>query len=201
MPLRMTATPHLVAVGLTGIPRADAEIQRTIETLRVAQFDQDPLFDAGASFRLSLQNSAVKREGVIIEAAIKDAIEQTHHLRLLKVDRHLKRVPDIQFEVISSGWVIALEIKRGSLHDSTKLRQFRADLAQIPPLLRQALPLFPVEHVHFHIVFMSGDPPLAEGLRLDDLGPLYGLHPRSHVLTARQRYSSAILSVLRDRGL
>lgn len=199
--LRMTPPPHLRPVGLTGIPRADAEIQRTIETLRVAQFDQDPLFDASDSFRISLQNSAVKREGVIIEAAIKDAIDQSEHLRILNVDRRLKRIPDVQFEVISSGWIIALEIKRGSLHDSTKLRQFRADLAQIPPLLRQALPLFPAEHVHFHIVFISGVPPLPEGLRLDDLGPLYGLHARSHVLTARQRYSAAIKAVLRERGL
>lgn len=193
--------PHLMPVGLTGIPRADDQIRRTIETLLTAQFDQDPLFDAGDSFRLSLQNSAVKREGVIIEAAIKDAIDQTDGLRLLQVDRRLKRVPDVQFEIVSSGWIIALEIKRGSLHDSTKLRQFRADLSQIPPLLRDALPLFPAEHVHFHIVFVSGDPPLPEGLRPDDLGRLYGLHVRSHILTARQRYSAVIKSVLLERGL
>jgi hypothetical protein len=197
----MTIRPHLVPVGLAGIPRADEEIRRTIETLRTAQFDQEPLFDAGDSFRLSLCNSAVKREGVIIEAAIKDAIEQTSHLRLLPVDRRLRRVPDIQFEVMSTGWIIALEIKRGSLHDSTKLRQFRADLTQIPPLLRDALPLFPVEHIHFHIIFMSGEPPLPEGLKPEDLGRLYGLHVRSHILTARQRYSAAIKAVLRERGL
>ena len=197
----MTTRPHLMPIGLTGIPRADEQIRRTIETLRTAQFDQEPLFDASDSFRLSLCNSAVKREGVILEAAIKDAIDQTSHLRLLHVDRRLKRVPDVQFEVVTSGWIIALEIKRGSLHDSTKLRQFRADLTQIPPLLRHALPLFPAENVHFHIVFVSGEPPLPEGLRLDDLGRLYGLHVRSHILTARQRYSASIKAVLRERGL
>jgi hypothetical protein len=188
-------------VGLTGIPRADEQIHRTIETLRIAQFEQDPLFDAGDSFRLSLCNSAVKREGVILEAAIKDAIEQTKHLHLLRIDRRLPRVPDVQFEVVPTGWIIALEIKRGSMHDSTKLRQFRADLAQIPALLRTALPLFPVENVHFHIVFVGGNPPMPEGLRLEDLGPLYDLHARSHIMTARQRYSAAIKSVLRERGL
>ena len=103
----MTTRPHLMPVGLTGIPRADEQIQRTIETI----------------------------------------------------------------------------------------------LTQIPPLLRDALPLFPAEHVHFHIVFVSGDPPLPEGLRIDDLGRLYGLHVRSHILTARQRYSAAIKAVLRERGL
>jgi hypothetical protein len=188
-------------VGLTGIPRADAQITRTIETLRTAQFEQDPLFDSGDSFRLSLCNSAVKREGAILEAAIKDAIEQTSHLRLLPVNRRLKRVPDVQFEILSSSWIIALEIKRGSLHDSSKLRQFRADLAQIPPLLCQALPLFPAEQVHFHIVFINGEPPLREGLKPEDLGRLYDLHIRSHILTARQRYSTAIKAVLRERGL
>jgi len=201
IPLRMKRPPHLVPVGLTDIPRADAQIKRTIETLRVAQFEQDPLWDAADSFRKSLMSSAEKREGRIIEEAIKDAVEQTTHLKLLRINQRLSRVPDVQFEVLETGWLIALEIKRGVLHDSTKLRQFRADLAQIPPLLRSALPLFPVEHVHYHIVFISGDPPLAEGLRLEDLGRLYDLHVRSHIMTARQRYSAAIKQVIRERGL
>jgi hypothetical protein len=193
--------PHLMPVGLTGIPRADAQIQCTIKTLRVAQFEQEPLFDAADSFALSLRNSAVKREGTILEAAIMDAVEQTAHLRLLPVDRRLKRVPDVQFEICDAGWIVALEIKRGVKHDSKGMRQFRADLIEIPPLLRTALPLFPAESVHFHIVFVSGQPPLREGLTLDDLGRLYDLHVRSHILTARQRYSAAIKAVIRERGL
>ena len=192
--------PHLVPVGLTGIPRADAEIKRTLERLRVVQFAQDPLFDAGDSFRLSVCNSAIKRDGAIIEAAIKDAIEQAPHLRLFTGPR-LSRQIDVQFELRDRGWLIGLEVKRGALHDSTKLRQFRADLQDIPPLLRTALPLFPAENVRFHIVFVSGDPPIKEGLTLDDLARLYGLHVRSHVLTARQRYSAAIKALLRERGL
>lgn len=193
--------PHLMPVGLTGIPRADAEIKRTIETLSVAQFEQDPLFDAGDSFRLSLCNSAVKREGVIIEAAIKDAVDQTTHLRLFEERAGLHRRVDVQFELIENGWLVALEIKRGALHDSTKIRQFRADLLGMPPLLRTALPLFPAENIRFR-----GDAPIKEGLNLDDLKHLYivfinGLQARSHVLTARQRYSAAIKSVLRERGL
>jgi hypothetical protein len=110
-------------------------------------------------------------------------------------------VPDIQFELIESGWLIALEIKRSSQHDSTKLRQFRADIEAIPPIVKTALPLFPAENVRFHIIFMTGNPPLREGLRPDDLAQLYGLHVRSHLLTARQRYSIAIKHVLRERGL
>lgn len=195
------AAPHLMPIGLTGIPRADAAIQRTIETLRVAQFEQDPLFDAMDSFRLSLQNSAVKREGAILEAAIMDAVEQTDHLRLHVVNRRLKRIPDVQFELKDRGWVIALEVKRGTQHDSRTLNSFRRDLVEIPPLLRTALPLFPQENVHFHIIFVSGTLRLKEGLTPDDLGKLYGLHARSHILTARQRYSAAIKSVLRERGL
>lgn len=188
-------------IGLTGIPRAEAQIGRTIETLRTVQFEQDPLWSAAVSFAKSLRSSAEKREGAIIEAAIQDAVEQTAPLRLLTVDRRLGRVPDVQFEVRATGWIVALEIKRGVLHDSTKLRQFRADLVQIPPLISAALPLFPAASVHFHIVFVSGKPPLREGLTLDDLGGLYGLHARSHVLTARQRYSAAVEAVLRERGL
>lgn len=192
---------HLTPVGLSGIPRADAEIKRTIETLRSAQFDQDPLFDVGDSFRLSLSNSAIKREGAIIEAAIKDAVEQTAHLRLFEERAGLDRRVDVQFELLNRGWFIALEIKRGALHDSTKIRQFRADLLNIPPMLRTALPLFPAENILFHIVFVSGEPAIKEGLKLEDLERLYDLHARSHVLTARQRYSAAIKSVLRERGL
>jgi len=195
------SAPHLQPVGLSGMPRADQEIRRTIETLRAAQFEQDPLFDAIDSFRISLSNSAVKREGAILEAAIMDAIEQTPHLRLLESDKRLPRQIDVQFEIRDNGWRVALEVKRGSAHDSTKMRQFRADLKGIPPLLRTALPLFPAENIMFHILFISGTPPLKEGLTLIDLGRLYGLHASSHVFTARQRYSAAIKTVLRDRGL
>jgi hypothetical protein len=193
------AIPYLHPVGISGIPRADEEISRTIETLRRAQFDQDPLFDAGDSFRISLCNSAVKREGAILEAAIKDAIEQTPHLRLLGIDARLPRQIDVQFEMRETGWIIALEVKRGSMHDSTKLRQFRADLRTIPLLLKTALPLFPAENIIFHILFISGDPPLKEGLTLKDLVRLYGLHASAHVLTARQRYSASIKAVLHER--
>lgn len=191
----------LVPVGMTGIPRADAQIQRTIETLRVAQFEQDPLFDAADSFRLSLSSSAIKREGTIIEAAIKDAIEQTSHLRLLEVNRRLRRVPDIQFEVRDTGWVVVLEVKRGSQHDSSKQRQFRRDLTEIPVFLGTILPLFPLESIRFHILFMSGVPPIREGITPDDLAGLYNLHVRSHIMTARQRYSAAIKGIMRERGL
>jgi len=196
----MKIHPHLMPVGPSGIPRADAEIKRTIETLRAAQFEQDPLFDASDSFRISLCMSAVKREGAILEAAIKDAVEQTSHLRLFHGRAGHRRL-DVQFELIENGWLVGLEIKRGSLHDSGAIRQFHADLERIPALLRAGLPLFPAENVLFHIVFISGDPPIKKGLVLDDLGRLYGLHARSHVLTARQRYSTAIKSVMKERGL
>jgi len=191
--------PYLMPVGLTGIPRADAEIKRTIETLRIAQFEQDPLFDSSDSFRLSLCNSAIKREGSIIEAAIKDAVDQAPHLRLFE-ERLGHRRLDVQFET-KENWFVGLEIKRGALQDSKAIRQFRSDAEAIPALLRTALPLFPAENIMFHIVFISGNPPIKNGLILDDLGRLYGLHAHSHVMTARQRYSAAIKLVLRERGL
>jgi hypothetical protein len=96
--------------------------------------------------------------------------------------------------------MVALEVKRGSNHDSTKIRQFRSDLLAIPTLLRTALPLFPEECIHFHILFLSGRPPIREGVRPVDLGELYDLHITSHVQTARQRYIAAIRAVLRERG-
>lgn len=193
--------PALRPVGLTDIPRADEQIRRTIETLRTVQFEQDPLWSASISFAKSMRSSAEKREGAILEAAIKDAVDQASHLRLLGTDRRLPRIPDVQFELRDNGWIIALEIKRGVLHDSSGLRQFRKDLVDIPALLRTAMPLFPIENVRYHIVFVSGQPRLKEGLTLDDLGRLYNLQCRSHVLTARQRYSAAIDVVLRERGL
>jgi hypothetical protein len=191
--------PYLMPIGLTGIPRADAEIKRTIETLRVAQFEQDPLFDSSDSFRLSLCNSAIKREGSIIEAAIKDAVDQSPHLRLFE-ERLGHRRLDVQFET-KENWFVGLEIKRGALQDSKAIRQFRSDAEVIPNLLRTALPLFPAENIMFHIVFISGNPPIKNGLILDDLGRLYRLHAHSHVMTARQRYSAAIKLVLKERGL
>jgi hypothetical protein len=195
----VVSKPYLMPVGLTGIPRADAEIKRTIETLRIAQFEQDPLFDSSDSFRLSLCNSAIKREGSIIEAAIKDAVDQAPHLRLFE-ERLGHRRLDVQFET-KENWFVGLEIKRGALQDSKAIRQFRSDATVIPNLLRTALPLFPAENIMFHIVFISGSPPIKNGLILDDLGRLYGLRAHSHVMTARQRYSTAIKLVLRERGL
>lgn len=193
--------PYLKTVRITDVPRAEQQITRTIETLICTQFEQDPLFDAADSFRNSMMNSAVKREGAIIEAAIQDAIDQTDALRLLPVDRRLPRIVDVLFELRDSGWLVALEIKRSSQQDSKAVRQFRSDITAIPALLKTALPLFPIENVHFHVVFISGTPPFREGITPDDLSRLYGLHVRSHILTARQRYSAAIKQVLRERGL
>ena len=197
----MNPRPHLSIVTVADIPRAAAQIRRTIERLRATQFAQDHLFDAAVSFRQSIQASAQKREGLVIEAAIKDAIDQTEHLNLLPNNKRLPRRVDVQFEVCDTGWLVALEIKRGSLHDSGAIRQFRSDLLNIPPLLRTALPLFPIENVHYHIVFINGDPPFPQGLRPADLAERYGLHITSHILTARQQYSAAITQVLRERGL
>ena len=192
---------HLTPVGITDIPRADEQISRIIERLRSKQFEQDALWSVAASFRKSIMCSAEKTEGHIIEAAFEDAITQTPHLRLVPVDRRLPRRLDVQFEICDTGWLVALEIKRGSKHDSTKLRQFRSDLTAIPAMLKTALPLFPSENVHFHIVFVSGKPLLREGLTPEHLSQLYRLHVRSYLLTARQRYSAAIEQVLRERGL
>jgi hypothetical protein len=197
----VNARPRLSVVTVADIPRADEQIRRTIERLRATQFAQDHLFDAAVSFRQSIQASAQKREGLVIEAAIKDAIAQAEHLKLIPNDKRLPRRVDVQFEVRNTGWLVALEIKRGSLHDSGAIRQFRSDLLNIPPLLRTALPLFPIENVHYHIVFINGEPPFAEGLKPIDLSRLYDLHIVSHILTARQQYSAAITQVLKERGL
>jgi hypothetical protein len=192
---------HFMPVGLTDIPLADARIQRTIKTLRVAQFDQDPLFDAADSFRLSLHSSAVKREGKIIEFAIMDAINQTPHLRLLEVNVKLKRIPDVQFEIINTNRMVVLEIKRGVMHDSKGMKRFRDDLREMPILLQAAFPTFSADNIKFHIVFIDGVPRLREGLTPEDLSKLFELHVRSHILTARQRYSAAIKVIMRERGL
>jgi len=192
---------HLRVVRITDIPRAEEQIKRTIDTLMSTQFEQDPLFDAADSFRNSIMNSAVKREGGVIEAAIQDAIEQTDILRLLPINRKLPRIVDIVFELRDNGWLVALEIKRSSQQDAKAVRQFRNDLTGIPAILQTSLPLFPIENVRFHVVFISGKPPFREGITPDDLSRLYGLHIRSHIQTARQRYSAAIKQVLRERGL
>jgi hypothetical protein len=49
------------------------------------------------------------------------ALRQTPHLRLFEENAGHRRV-DVQFEVRSSGWLIALEVKRGALHDSGAIR-------------------------------------------------------------------------------
>jgi hypothetical protein len=192
---------YLRVVRITDIPRAEEQITRTIETLLSTQFEQDPLFDTADSFRNSIMNSAVKREGAVIEAAIQDAIDQTNVLRLLPIDRKSPRVVDILFELRGSGWLVALEIKRSSQQDSKAVRQFRRDITDIPSIIKTSLPLFPIENVRFHVVFISGKPPFREGITPDDLSRLYGLHIRSHIQTARQMYSAAIKRVLRERGL
>lgn len=150
------------------------------------------------SFMVSIWCSAMKRDGAVIEAAIMDAITQTPSLRLVQVNRVEHRHVDIQFEVVANNNVVALEIKRGSLHDSTKIRQFRTDLVEMPKILRGALPLFPIEH-HFHIVFISGIPPIREGLTLSNLKKLYGLDASLHIDTARRRFSREVRSVIEER--
>jgi hypothetical protein len=148
---------------------------------------------------VSIWSSAMKSDGAVIEAAMMDAIEQTPSLRLIAVNRVQHRNVDVQFEVLANNHVVALEIKRGSLHDSTKLRQFRADLVEMPEVLRGALPLFPIEHIHFHIVFIGGTPPIREGLVLSDLKKLYGLDAALHVDAARRKFAREVRTVIEER--
>lgn len=193
------SAPRLVVVQQDMLPRTLAAIERTIATLRVVEFDPDPLLNAADSFRVSLLNSAIKREGHVIEAAIADCIERCPHLRLLPIPRKITRHVDALFEVVADQLTVGLEIKRGVLHDSTKLRQFRHDLAVMPALLREHLPLFPIPHVAFHIVFVAGTPLFREGLILADLDRLYGIAAHSFIANARRRYNEAIVQVLRER--
>ena len=181
------------------IPRSEERIAQSIERLRTASFSQDPLMSASESFTVAIWSSAMKRDGGVIEAAIMDAIEQTPSLRLVPVSRVEHRHVDVQFEVIANNHFVALEVKRGSLHDSTKIRQFRTDLVEMPKILANALPLFPIKHIDFHIVFIGGTPPIKEGLTLPDLKKLYGLDARLHVDTAQRRFSRAVRSVIEER--
>ncbi len=59
----------------------------------------------------------------------------------------------------------------------------------MPQVLRAALPLFPVEHIHFHSVFVGGTPPIREGLTFPSLKTLYGLDATLHVDAARRRFA------------
>jgi hypothetical protein len=189
---------HLVSNQPLLIPRAEEKIAKTIARLRTVSFEQDPLMSVSESFMVSIWCSAMKRDGAVIEAAIMDAIEQTPSLRLVQVNRVERRHVDVQFEVAANNHVVALEIKRGSLHDSTKIRQFRTDLVEMPKILQSALPLFSIEH-HFHIVFISGIPPIREGLTLSNLKKLYGLDATLHVDAARRRFSREVRSVIEER--
>lgn len=192
------AALHSVSSQLL-IPRSEDRIARTIARLRTASFSQDPLMSLSESFMVSIWCSAMKRDGAVIEAAVMDAIEQTPTLRLMPVSRVGHRHVDVQFEMTANNHVVALEIKRGSLHDSTKIRQFRTDLVEMPEVLRAALPLFPIDNIHFHIVFISGTPPIPEGLTLSSLKKLHGLDATLHVDAARRRFSREVRSVIEER--
>jgi hypothetical protein len=93
-------------------PRADAAIAATLQTLATVQFDQDPLLDAIDSFRFSLIFSAIKREGLILERALEDAIDAAPHLRLLHVPRRRScRRLDVVFEHIPTTTAVGIELK------------------------------------------------------------------------------------------
>jgi hypothetical protein len=181
------------------IPRAEHVIDKTIAGLRTVSFQQDPLMDINESFMVSIWSSAVKRDGAVIEAAIMDAVEQTKGLQLLPVAATKNRRVDVLFEMLSRHSIVGLEIKRGVLHDSTKLRQFRLDLIEMPKILQAGAPAYPIDRVYFHLVFVSGVPPLREGLRLSDLKKLYGLDVTQHVDAARRHFSRQVRTVIEER--
>lgn len=184
------------AVGLEDIPRAKAEIRRTIKGLRDRQFKQDPLFDAGESFGWSVRSSVVKREGLIIQAAIMDAIAQTSHLRLMDKIQLPKRSVDVCFA--QSRTFVALEIKRGSDHDSTKQRAFDRDLKELPALIKSVMPSYKIA---YHIVFIDGEPPIEEGLKPSSLKEIYQLDIVPYITSARQCYCPEFRMILQERGL
>ena len=179
------------------LPRAEDVIKQTIASLWTVKFETDPLMHMNESFMVSIWDSAKKRDGAVIEAAIMDAIEQTPALRLLPISAGKRRV-DVQFEICATGHIVALEIKRGSLQDSKAIRQFRADLIEMPEAIRKTLPLS-AAIIHFHIVFITGTPPIAEGLKLADLKKLYKLDASLHIDQARRKFSDEVRAVIQGR--
>jgi hypothetical protein len=180
------------------LPRADEIIGQTIARLWTVKFETDPLMSMNESFMVSIWDSAKKRDGAVIEAAIMDAIEQTPSLRLLPVATIGKRRVDILFEVRETGHIVALEIKRGSLQDSKAIRQFRVDLLEMPDVIQRSLPLSSI--IRFHIVFISGTPPISEGLKVSDLKKLYKLDVDLHIDKARRKFSDQVRKVIQERA-
>lgn len=177
--------------------RAEETIARSIAKLRTVAFEQDPLMSADESFRVSIWDSAKKRDGAVIESAIMDAIEQTATLRLLPVRKIQKRRVDVQFEICASNHIVALEIKRGSLQDSKAIARFHNDLDTMPDILRSMYGADRI--VQFHIVFISGVPPIREGLTVTNLKKLYGLDAALHIDTARRIFGRAVRTVIEER--
>jgi hypothetical protein len=191
------ASENLKLVGRVPlrIPRAERTIELTLAGLRTVSFRQDPLMSMEESFIVSLWDSAKKRDGAVIESAIMDAVDQTPGLRLLPIDLGKRRV-DVQFEIVAGGHLVALEIKRGVLHDSKAKRQFRSDLVEIPKMLVRDRS---IDSVHFHIVFIDGKPPLREGFTMVDLRKTYGLDVGLHVDAARRMFSRGVRAVMEER--
>jgi hypothetical protein len=179
------------------LPRAEETIARSIAKLRTVAFEQDALMSAEESFRVSIWDSAKKRDGAVIESAMMDAIEQTATLRLLPVQKIQRRRVDVQFEICASNHIVALEIKRGSLQDSKAIARFRDDLETMPDILRS---MYGANRtVHFHIVFISGVPPIRAGLTVANLKKLYGLDVALHIDTARRIFGRAVRAVIEER--
>jgi hypothetical protein len=189
-------------ISATSLQRADELIARRIDALRLLQPKPEPLFTPSVGFMFGLCLSAQRHEGHILQAAVQDAITEHAHLRLLPIPRlGIRRIVDACFEVLDTGLIVGLEIKRGARHDAAAIRGFRQDLANMPLALRAALPLFPAADARYHIVFLSGEPPISEGLTPDALARLYGLAIHSFVMTARLRFSHAFDALLRERAL
>ena len=162
------------------IPRSEQRIARTIARLRTASFSQDPLmsvsevlhrFDLGLSPEARRSSDRGGDHGRYRADAVASACPGQSRQAPPRRCAVRGRSEWSRRGAGDQAWIVARFPRRSG--------SSRTDLVEMPGVLRAALPLFPIEHIHFHIVFISGTPPIREGLTLPSLKKLYGFMPPS----------------------
>jgi hypothetical protein len=112
-------------------------IDKTIVALSRASFTPDPLFGANSSLLVSLMNSGVKRAGLVIESAIRDAARHAGACTVGCV-KHIRGAREIDFSAYRPDLrqLLALDIKRGGHHDSGHQRDMRETLIAMQSAMR-----------------------------------------------------------------
>ncbi len=178
---------------------------RTIASLASVSFRTDPLFSVCDSYRSSLQESAKKRHGAVIEAAFRDAFRTFDGVEVF-CEKHTEfgREFDAVVYVRSKKILLGFDVKRGiGHHDSGKKREMASSLPIMEDKLREMAKAYGIDATTvkyaFYHHYSQDDRGHVGSITAAEIKRMTGVNPESTITDATIYFAKLVNNLISEK--